>query len=38
MLYSTSWTQPYTLWVQPEVEILDLTEAREILAKIMSKN
>jgi len=36
-----SWSQPYTNWPQPEVkpepEILDLSQAREVLARIMAK-
>ena len=40
-LYTVSWTQVYESWpVEPEVkqeEVLDLTQAREVLARIMSK-
>ena len=40
-LYTVSWTQPYTSWPQPqpklEPEVEDLTEAREVLARIMAK-
>lgn len=38
-----SWTQPYASWPtarsqpQPEPETMDLTLAREVLARIMSK-
>lgn len=38
-----SWTQPYTTWpklkMEPtlEPETMDLTQAREVLARIMSK-
>lgn len=31
--YTISWTQQYTLWPEPQ---LDLTEARAVLARIMS--
>ena len=38
--YTVSWTQPYKAWPQPEVEqeleIEDLTQAREVLARIMA--
>jgi len=33
MLYTISWSQPYVGWPEPE---LDLTEARAVLARIMS--
>jgi len=46
-LYTVTWTQPYTAYVvsnpdaktqpQPEPETMDLTEAREVLARIMAK-
>ena len=41
-LYRIVWTQVYEAWpVEPEVEqepeIIDLTQAREVLARIMSK-
>jgi hypothetical protein len=36
-LYSISWTQPYVGWVPIELPITDLTQAREVLAKIMQK-
>ncbi len=35
MLYTISWSQPYVGWSEPELE--DLTLAREVLARIMSK-
>ena len=38
--FRMSWTQPYVAWPKPEPkpepEITDLTEAREVLARIMS--
>ena len=41
VLYTVSWTQPYNSWpVEDKVEqeeITDFTEAREVLARIMSK-
>ena len=37
-LYRIVWTQIYETWpVEPEPEIVDLTEAREVLARIMAK-
>ena len=41
-LYKIVWTQVYEAWpVEPEVkqetEIVDLTQAREVLARIMAK-
>lgn len=40
-LYTVSWTQVYEAWpVEPkeqEQETMDLTQAREVLARIMSK-
>ena len=41
-LYTVSWTQPYVSWAKPqepklEPEVEDLTLAREVLARIMSK-
>lgn len=46
-LYTVSWTQPYAAYVvsnpdaksqpQPEPETMDLTQARLVLARIMSK-
>ena len=46
-LYTVSWRQPYDAWVvsnpdaksqpQPEPETMDLTLAREVLARIMAK-
>ena len=41
-LYTVQWTQPYTSWPKPEEpqeesNLLDLTQAREVLARIMSK-
>jgi hypothetical protein len=44
-VWSISWTQPYASWPksQPEPkaelepELMDLTEAREVLARIMAK-
>ncbi len=39
-LYTVQWTQPYVNWPKPapkpEPELMDLTEAREVLARIMS--
>ena len=45
--WTVSWTQPYAAYVvsnpdaksqpQPEPETMDLTQAREVLARIMSK-
>jgi hypothetical protein len=36
-LYEIAWTQIYESWPRPsEEEILDLTEARAVLARIMS--
>ena len=32
-LYTLRWTQTYTDWVEPE---LDLTQARAVLSRIMS--
>lgn len=32
-LYTIRWTQEYTLWPEPD---LDLTQARAVLARIMS--
>ncbi len=40
-LYTVQWTQAYTAWPKPqpkqEPELEDLTLAREVLARIMSK-
>jgi hypothetical protein len=36
-LYSISWTQSYTGWVPIELPITDLTQAREVIARIMAK-
>ena len=40
-LYTVQWTQPYASWTKPEPkqepELEDLTLAREVLARIMSK-
>jgi hypothetical protein len=42
-LWTVSWTQPYVAWPRPqpepmlEPEIEDLTQAREVLARIMAK-
>ena len=41
-LYTVSWTQVYESWpveptVEQEPEIVDLTQAREVLARIMAK-
>ncbi len=40
-LYTVQWTQPYVSWPKPEPkpepELEDLTLAREVLARIMSK-
>ena len=36
-LYSISWTQPYQGWVPMELPITDLTQAREVIARIMAK-
>jgi hypothetical protein len=40
--WNMSWNQPYTSWTkpvpqEPVEEDLDLTQAREVLARIMSK-
>lgn len=45
--WTVSWSQPYTAYVvsnpnarsqpQPEPELEDLTQARQVLARIMSK-
>lgn len=32
-LYTVSWTQSYTSWPEPE---MDLSQAREVLARIMA--
>ena len=41
-LWTISWTQPYVNWnepepKEPEPETMDLTQAREVLARIMAK-
>ena len=41
-LYTVQWTQPYVGWPEPEEpkeesNLLDLTQAREVLARIMAK-
>jgi hypothetical protein len=37
-LYRIVWTQTYVSWpVEQEPEIVDLTLAREVLAKVMAK-
>jgi hypothetical protein len=36
-LYTIRWTQPYTTWETIEFPIRDLTQAREVLARIMAK-
>ena len=36
-LYTIRWTQPYTAWEPLEFPIVDLTLAREVLAKVMAK-
>jgi len=41
-LYTTQWTQAYESWPKPEESqeesnLMDLTEAREVLARIMAK-
>ena len=40
-LYQIVWTQTYQAWPEPEVpqvqEVEDLTQAREVLARIMAK-
>jgi len=36
-LYTIRWTQPYTMWEPLEFPIRDLTQAREVLARIMAK-
>jgi len=37
-LYCIVWTQTYEAWpVEQEPEIADLTQAREVLARIMAK-
>jgi hypothetical protein len=39
--WTMSWNQPYTSWTKPApqepAEELDLTQAREVLARIMAK-
>jgi hypothetical protein len=35
-LYVLQWTQPYSSWEPLEFPIRDLTQAREVLARIMS--
>jgi len=39
-LYKIVWTQTYESWPEPEIksepELADLTEAQEVLARIMS--
>jgi hypothetical protein len=36
-VYTIRWTQPYTMWEPIEFPIQDLSQAREVLARIMSK-
>lgn len=41
-VWTITWAQPYTSWPEPQAEQkqeseLDLTQAREVLARIMSK-
>ncbi len=37
-LYRIVWTQVYEAWSEPEEPVIeDLTEAREVLARIMAK-
>ena len=40
VLYTVSWTQTYDSWpkqeITPEPEIADLTQAQEVLARIMA--
>ena len=36
-LYTIRWTQPYTMWELLEFPIRDLSQAREVLARIMAK-
>jgi hypothetical protein len=36
-LYTIRWTQPYTAWEPLEFPIRDLSQARLVLARIMSK-
>lgn len=42
-VWSISWSQPYASWPKPEPkaelepELEDLTQAREVLAKVMAK-
>jgi hypothetical protein len=41
-LYKIVWTQPYVSWPEPEEpqeesNLLDLTQAQEVLARIMAK-
>ena len=37
-LYKIVWTQTYQAWpVEQEPEIVDLTQAQEVLARIMAK-
>ena len=39
--WTMSWTQPYESWPkaqpEPEPELMDLAQAREVLARIMAK-
>ena len=36
-LYRIVWTQVYETWSEPEETEMDLTLAREVLAKVMAK-
>lgn len=35
-LYTLCWTQPYTGWGSQELPVTDLTQAREVLTRIMA--
>lgn len=35
-LYTVRWTQPYTGWTPMELPVTDLTQAREVIARIMA--
>ena len=35
-LYTLRWTQPYTGWVSQELPVTDLTQAREVLTRIIA--
>jgi hypothetical protein len=35
-LYNIKWSQPYVGWAQIEPEITNLTQAQEVIARIMA--